>query len=260
VHLEGNSIDPAKAGAQPKQFIMSGEEFDYESLFALGCIRMITLDPSDPDNAGLIQRARACGITVAAGHTAATYEQMVEAVKAGVTVSTHTFNQMEGIHHRKPGTAGAALLLPELFAQFIPDGQHLHPAICNMICLLKGPRRAVLITDSIRATGMPDGEYELGGQPVVLKDGKVVLKDDPNTIAGSVLTMDRGVANLRDFTGLPLAQCIQMASLTPAQALGFTNCGVIAPGMRADLAVLNPDLAVQETIVGGETVYQREAV
>jgi N-acetylglucosamine-6-phosphate deacetylase len=192
---------------------------------------------------------------VAVGHSSASYEQVVEAVKLGVSQSTHTFNQMEGIHHRKPGTVGAALMLDEIYAQFIADGVHLHPAIVKMIVHLKGPDRAVLITDAIRGAGMPDGEYELGGQPITVKEGAVRLAD--GALAGSCLTMDQGVRNIAAFTGRPLAECLRMATLTPARAIGVAHRkGSIEPGKDADIVILTPDLEVAATVAMGRVVYR----
>jgi N-acetylglucosamine-6-phosphate deacetylase len=180
---------------------------------------------------------------------------MGEAVKLGINHATHTFNQMEGIHHRKPGTAGAVLLLDDIYAEFIADGVHLHPATVKMIVRLKGPDKALLITDAIRGAGMPDGDYELGGQKIVVREGAVRLAD--GTLAGSTLTMDQGVRNIRDFTGRPLNECIQMATLNPARSIGVADRkGSLEPGKDADVVILTPDLKVATTMVGGKVVHR----
>jgi len=255
VHLEGPYIDAAKKGAQPPQHVRTAGDLDYRGFFSLGNIRLVSLAPEFEENRELITFARARGVAVAVGHSSASYEQVVEAVKLGLSQSTHTFNQMEGIHHRKPGTVGAALMLDEIYAQFIADGVHLHPAIVKMIVHLKGPDRAVLITDAIRGAGMPDGEYELGGQPITVKEGAVRLAD--GALAGSCLTMDQGVRNIAAFTGRPLAECLRMATLTPARAIGVAHRkGSIEPGKDADIVILNERLNVVATIVGGEVVYR----
>ena len=255
VHLEGPYIDAAKKGAQPEQHVRTAATLDYHGFFSLGNVRLISLAPEVEDNKALIGYARSRGAAVAVGHSSASFEQVAEAVKLGVNQSTHTFNQMEGIHHRKPGTVGAALMLDDIFAQFIADGVHLHPAIVKMIVQLKGPERAVLITDAIRGAGMPDGEYELGGQPITVKDGAVRLKD--GTLAGSTLTMDQGVRNIAAFTGRPLRECIQMATWTPARSIGISNRkGSLEPGKDADLVLLTQDLQVAATLVMGKVVYR----
>ncbi len=177
VHLEGPFLDVGMKGAQPPQFIRPATAEEYRDFFALGNIRLISLAPEIDANKELITFARSRGAAVAVGHSSATYEQVLEAVSLGLNQSTHTFNQMAGLHHRKPGTAGAALLIPHIYAQFIADGIHLHPAIVDMIVRLKGADKAVAITDAICGAGMPDGDYELGGQAIVVKDGAVRLAD-----------------------------------------------------------------------------------
>lgn len=256
VHLEGPYIDVQMKGAQPPQHVRPASAEEYHQFFSLGNIRLISLAPEIEANQPLISFARRQGAAVAVGHSSATYEQMEAAVRLGLNQATHTFNQMAGIHHRAPGTAGAALLLDQVYAQFIADGVHLHPAVCDLIVRLKGPDRAVLITDAIRGAGMADGEYELGGQPIVVKDGAVRLQS--GALAGSCLSMDRAVTNVAAFTGRPLADCIRMATLTPARAIGLAHRkGSLEPGKDADVVLLTPEIEVTATIVAGKVVYRR---
>jgi N-acetylglucosamine-6-phosphate deacetylase len=255
VHLEGPCINAEMKGAQPEEHIRTAAELDYQELFSLGNIRLITLAPEIEENKPLVGYARSQGAAAVVGHSAATYEQVAEAVGFGLNHATHTFNQMGGIHHRAPGTAGAVLLLDEIYAEVISDGVHLHPATVNMVVRLKGQDRAVLITDAIRGAGMTDGEYELGGQAIVVKEGAVRLAN--GRLAGSALTMDQAVRNARDFTGLPAADCIRMATLTPARSIGLAHRkGSLEPGKDADIVILDPDLNVTTTMVGGEIVYR----
>lgn len=257
VHLEGPYIDAKMKGAQPEQHVRPARAEEYRDFFSLGNIRMISLAPEVEENRELISFARCHGAAVAVGHSSATYEQVEAAVKLGLNQSTHTFNQMAGLHHRKPGTVGAALLLDEIYAQFIADGVHLHPAVVNMIVRLKGTEKAVLITDAIRGAGMPDGDYELGGQAIVVRDGAVRLAD--GTLAGSCLTMDVGVRNIVSFTGVCACEAIAMATLTPARSIGVSDRkGSLEPGKDADLVLLDQDLRVVSTIVMGEVVYRAE--
>ncbi len=257
VHLEGPYIEAAKKGAQPAQHVRPAALAEYEEFFALGNVRLLTLAPEIEANRPLIAFARSRGASVAVGHSAASYEQVVEAIGWGLNQSTHTFNQMEGLHHRQPGTVGAALLLDDLYAQFIADGVHLHPAIVDLIVRLKGTERGVLITDAIRGAGMPDGEYELGGQPIVVKEGAVRLAD--GTLAGSCLTMDVAVRNVVSFANAYLCDAIHMATLTPARAVGVADRkGSLEPGKDADVVLLTQDLRVVRTLVGGNTVYCAE--
>lgn len=255
VHLEGPYIDRSKKGAQPEQYVRPASAEEYREFFSLGNIRAITLAPEVEENRELIGFARSRGAAAVVGHSSASYEQLAEAVKLGLNHATHTFNQMEGLHHRKPGTVGGVLMLDEIFAEFIADGVHLHPAIVNLIVRVKGPARAVAITDAIRGAGMPDGEYDLGGQKIVVKEGAVRLAD--GTLAGSCLTMDQAVRNIAAFTGRPLAECLQMATLTPARSIGVADRkGSLEPGKDADVVLLSPDLQVKATMVMGDIVYR----
>ncbi len=255
VHLEGPCLDVKKKGAQPEQHIRTAAAINYQQLFSLGNIKLITLAPEIAENNDLIAFARANGATVVVGHSSASYEDLVAAVELGVNHATHTFNQMEGLHHRKPGTVGGVLLLDQIYAEFIADGVHLHPAIVDMIVRLKGSDKAVAITDAISGAGMPDGDYELGGQKIVVKDGAVRLAD--GTLAGSALTLDRGVQNILKFTRATLAEAIQMATLTPARSIGVSDRkGSLEPGKDADLVLLDQNLNVTSTIVMGKVVYR----
>jgi N-acetylglucosamine-6-phosphate deacetylase len=255
VHLEGPYIDANKKGAQPKEHVRTASPDEYQEFFSLGNIRAITLAPEIEENKQVIPFARARGAAAVVGHSSATYEQLVEAVGRGVNHATHTFNQMEGLHHRKPGTVGAALLLADVYAEVIADGVHLHPAIVDMIARLKGPDKAVLITDAISGAGMPDGEYKLGGQKVVVKDGAVRLAD--GTLAGSCLTLDQAVRNVAKFTRRCLPECIRMATLTPARSIGVAGRkGSLETGKDADVVLLTSDLQVHTTIVMGKVAYQ----
>ncbi len=254
VHLEGPYIDADKKGAQPKEHVRAASVGDYKEFFSLGNIKLITFAPEIEENRALIGFARSRGAAAVAGHSSATYEQMEEAVALGVNHATHTFNQMQGLHHRSPGTVGAVLMLEEIYAEFIADGVHLHPAVVNMIVRLKGPDRAILITDAISGAGMPDGEYELGGQKIVVQEGAVRLAD--GTLAGSCLTMDQAVRNVREFTGRPIEECIRMATLTPARSIGVADRkGSLEPGKDGDLIILTPDLEVRATMVAGRVVF-----
>jgi len=255
VHLEGPYIEGSMKGAQPAQFVRPAEPAEYEEFFSLGNIRLISLAPEIEANKPLIAFARSRGASVAVGHSAATYEQVAEAVALGVNQSTHTFNQMAGLHHRKPGTVGAALLLDDLYAQFIADGVHLHPAVVDMIVRLKGVEKAVAITDAIRGAGMPDGEYDLGGQTIVVKEGAVRLAD--GTLAGSCLTLDAAVRNITAFADVCLCDAVRMATLTPARSIGMAHRkGSLEPGKDADIVLLTQDLHVAATIVMGKVAYR----
>ena len=164
---------------------------------------------------------------------------------------------MTGLHHRQPGTLGAVLTDDRIFAQLIADNIHVHPAAMAVLARCKGPERIVLITDAMRAAGLPPGEYDLGGQTVTVRDGQCRLAG--GTLAGSVLTMERALANFMAASGWSLAQAWPTSSRTPAASLGLAHeLGSIRPGYLADLVLLDQALEVAATIVNGEVVYRRD--
>src|SRR3712207_2579037 len=161
---------------------------------------------------------------------------------------------MVGVHHREPGTAGAALSHDEIYAQAIVDFIHLHPAIVKLLVRAKGVERTVLITDAMRAAGLPDGEYELGGQSVTVRDGAARLTEGGN-LAGSTLTLDQGLRNVIEATGLPLAEALPMATSVPAESIMLgAEAGSLKPGTYADIVLLDDAYQVQMTMVKGKVV------
>jgi N-acetylglucosamine-6-phosphate deacetylase len=186
----------------------------------------------------------------------------MENVPRGLNQCCHTFNGMSSLHHREPGAVGAVLTCDEIYAQAIVDLVHLHPAIVKLLVRAKGTERVVLITDAMRATGLADGEYDLGGQSVTVSNGRAYLTYG-NSLAGSVLTMDQGLRNLMQATGLSLAEVLPMATAVPARSIGLGHeLGLLKPGYMADLIVLKQhndgrDFRVETTIVQGNVVYQR---
>ncbi len=257
VHLEGPYISPKYPGAQPATYIRRPNLDEFRELVAAGPIRMITLAPEEPGADALIAEALRHNVKVVLGHTNATYEEAEAAISAGVSQATHTFNAMSPLHQRRPGTLGAVLSNDAIYAQVIGDNFHVHPAGVKILARCKGVGRTILITDAMRATAQPDGEYDLGGQMVTVKDGQCRLPD--GTLAGSTLTLERGLRNFVAATGLPLAAAWPISSRTPAQALGLDQeFGSIAPGYQGDLVLLDPQLQVVATIVAGRVIYLRE--
>jgi N-acetylglucosamine-6-phosphate deacetylase len=257
VHLEGPYLSPKFPGAQQASLIRPPNLGEFEALVTAGPVRMITLAPEVAGAHDLIRAAQARDITVVLGHTDATYAACQTAIELGVSQATHTYNAMRGLHHREPGTLGAVLSDDRLFAQLIADNVHVHPAAMRILARCKGVERTVLITDAIRATGLPPGEYELGGQPVTVQHGECRLAD--GTLAGSILTLDRALVNFLAASGLAVAQAWAATSRTPARSIGMDGeIGSLAPGARADLVILDEALTVVATVVGGEVVYLRE--
>lgn len=257
VHLEGPYISPQFPGAQNPAYLRPPSAEEFEELLAAGPVRLITLAPELQGADTLIAMALAAGVRVVLGHTAATYEEAVAGFDAGISQATHTFNAMTGLHHRRPGTVGAVLSDDRVYAQLIADGIHVHPAAMRILGRCKGPARTLLISDAIRAAGMPPGRYEMGRLPVIVQDGACRLED--GTLAGSVLTLDAALRNVMSATGWPLALAWPMTSLSQAQAMGVDNeVGRIRAGAYADLTLLDADAQVVATMVGGRLAYLRQ--
>lgn len=255
VHLEGPYISPSKPGAQPVRFIRPADPDEYCEFFAWDNVRLITLAPEISENKELIAYAVQQGATVAVGHSAASYDEVLAAVSLGLSHSIHTFNGMGGLHHREPGTVGAVLTCDEITAEVIADNIHIHPAVIKLLVRAKGVERTVLMTDAIRAAGMSDGTYDLGGQLVTVKES--VARIATGSLAGSTLTMDRAVRNAMAAAGLSLAEALRMASYNPALVIGMEReKGSLEPGKDADIILLDDELRVVLTMVGGKVVYQ----
>jgi N-acetylglucosamine-6-phosphate deacetylase len=253
-HLEGPFISPKRLGAQPPNTVEPTPE-RLEQVLALDVVRVVTLAPEEPGVTGAARRFAQAGTRVSIGHTVATFEQVEAAVKAirqdgGVVGFTHLYNAMGGLAGREPGIVGAIFADAEAFAELIFDMHHVHPGSFRAAVAAK-PNRVHLITDAIRATGLVEGETELGGQDVTVKNGAARLKD--GTLAGSVLTLDQALRNAV-AVGVPLEQVSRMLSAVPAAYMGLTDRGALAAGKRADLVVLSDALEMQEVFVGGNKV------
>jgi N-acetylglucosamine-6-phosphate deacetylase len=258
VHLEGPFLSPAYPGAQRAGDIREPDLAEFTELVEAGPVRMITLAPERPGAHALIREALRRGIIVVAGHTDATYEQFEAAVDVGVSQATHAYNAMSGLHHRRPGTLGAVLSDDRVYAQLIADNIHVHPAAMRILARCKSIDRTVLITDAMRAAGLSPGQYDLGGQTVTVQDGACRLED--GTLAGSVLTLETGLANFMKAAGLSIAEAWPAASRTPAASIALDNeWGSVAAGYYGDLTVLDAALEVVATVVGGAVVYLRDA-
>ncbi|MBA7672952.1 N-acetylglucosamine-6-phosphate deacetylase [subsurface metagenome] len=220
---------------------------------------MVTIAPEMPGAIDLIDYLHKQGIIVSVGHSNATYVQAQAGIQAGLSHVTHTFNAMRGLHHREPGVVGTALSSPKLTVEIIADGIHLHPVVIKILLQAKGSEKVVLITDAIRATGMSEGIYDLGGQEVTVAKGQARLKD--GTLAGSVLTMDKAVRNLVTKVGVSLMEAVQMATFNPAKRLGVEDRkGSLESGKDADIVILNKKLEVELTMIAGKVVYKREQI
>lgn len=254
-YLEGPYLNPERCGAQSTQHIRRAKREEALAFLDMGVIREVALAPEFEENHWLIEECVARGITVTAAHTAATYEQMRQAVALGLRQATHTFNAMTPLHHREPGTVGAVLSSPEIRAELIADNLHVHPAVMRILYAAKGPHGVILITDAMRGTGMPDGEYPIDERIVLVKDSAARLPD--GTLAGSTLSMERALRNLIAATGQPLEVVWPCSSLNAACALHLADRkGSIEAGKDADLVLLDAALEVRMTVAEGRIVYE----
>ena len=257
-HVEGPYLNPARCGAQDSRQIRRAGRDEALAILDTGIIRLLALAPEYPENHWLIDECARRGVTVSAAHTAATYADMQQAVALGLSQTTHTYNAMTGLHHREPGTLGAALTMDSISCELIADNVHVHPAAMNLLYRAKGPDRTLLITDAVRGAGLPEGtSYDQDGRPVVVRDGAAYLPGD--TLAGSTLTMDRALRNFIAATGAPLEVVWPTTSRTAARQLGLDGRkGSLEDGKDADLVLLDANLDVRFTVVGGQVVYERE--
>jgi N-acetylglucosamine-6-phosphate deacetylase len=252
IHLEGPFLSHKRRGVHPPENLLTPTVEIFERLWqaARGHVRMLTIAPEIAGAMEVIAEAARRKVCVSIGHSDAEMPIAQDAVKAGARHATHTFNAMRPLDHRDPGIIGEVLTDDRLSADIIVDGIHVAPAIVKLFLQAKGRERAVLITDSISATGMPDGRYQLGPIEVDVKDGKCTSN---GSLAGSVLTMDRAVRNVTQFSNWSLRDAVRAATLNPAQSVGLSGQhGVLAQGVDADFTVLNPAGEVLKTIVHGQ--------
>ena len=258
VHLEGPWLSPARRGAHDPATLRLPDPAELVALIdaAGGTVRLLTIAPELPGAEAVIAAATDRGVVVSIGHTEATWAQARAAFDAGARHLTHLGNAMPGIDRRDPGPIGAALTDERVTVEVIADGQHVHPALLALAAAA-APERLVAITDAISATGLADGAHRLGELRVTVAGGRAVLADEPGTLAGSILTMDRAVATLI-AAGIEPADAIRAATATPARVLARAGDpaprGALSPGHRADLVVLDRDWAAVATLVGGRVV------
>lgn len=250
-YMEGPFFCAKRKGAQPEQHLRCPSIGDFGAMTGdcADVIRRLALAPELPGALELIRELSSRGIQISIGHTDATYEQAMAGVQAGASSVTHMYNAMTPLGHRDPGVVGAALSSWQLTAEFIADMVHLHPAALRVMWEAKGPDHCAAITDSMMAGGMPDGEYSLGGQKVIVADGAARLED--KTLAGSVLTLRQSLKNMVSTVGVPLEDAIPMYTSTPAKLIGEDARGLLEPGMIADVAALDRDFNVRAVWVGG---------
>jgi N-acetylglucosamine-6-phosphate deacetylase len=251
IHLEGPFLSHARRGVHPSMYLQpaSAETFNQMWDAADGRVRILTIAPELEGALDLIRDVSGRGVCVSIGHSNANLAQANAGIQAGVRHATHTFNAMRRLDHRDPGLLGAILTDRGLTADMVADGVHVEPVVVDLFLRAKGIDGAVLITDGISATGMPDGTYRLGSFEVEVRDGRC---ESHGKLAGSVLTMDRAVRNVMAFANLSFQDSIRMATLNPARVLGIEHRkGVLRVGADADIAAFSPAGEVLRTIVGG---------
>ena len=256
IHLEGPFLSPQFKGAMPEHLLRQGDAglFRRYQELARGHVLYMTAAPEVPGVLPMI-REIAGEVTIASGHSAATYDEACAAIQAGAKAATHTFNAMRPFHHHEPGIIGA-VLESDIYCEAITDGLHLNPATLRLLLKVKGWDRVAAITDSIMAAGLPDGQYKLGVNDVTVKNGDARLTHG-DARAGSTLTQARSVKNLLAFTGKPLEKITGLLTKNPAALLGLSNQGSLAPGSFADITAVTREGDILSTIVRGETVYTR---
>ena len=257
VHLEGPFIAAAHKGAQPLEYVKVPDiqAFDEYNQASGGAIKIVTLAPEVDGAEALVRHLSKKGVVASIGHTGAKCADVEKAIKAGATNVTHTYNAQTALHHREIGTVGSAMLFDELNCELIADTIHVSVPAMRLLVKNKPLDKLTLITDAMRAKGLPDGESELGGQKVFVKDGEARLAD--GTLAGSVLKMNKAIQNMVEKVGVPLTQAVDYATINPAKNLGIDKeVGGIKVGKRADFTVLNERYEIIMTIRDGEVIYK----
>jgi len=258
IHLEGPYISMARRGAQPEKAIRPPSIAEMEQLIEASghYVCLVTLAPELPGALELIRFLVQQGISVSAGHSEASYAQVMAAEQAGLSRVTHLYNGMSAFDHRAPGIIGAALTSDSIYAELILDGIHVDPVAANVALRAKGIDRVVLMTDATQAAGLGDGIYvRPGNRRITVKDGAARL--DSGSLAGSVLTLDRAVRNAISLLHLLLSDAVALATRSAANSLGMgATKGTLSPGQDADIVIMGKDMEVCTTLVRGAVVYR----
>lgn len=249
INLEGPFLSEGKKGAQNGAYLQDPnlELLNRLQDAAEGMVKLVTIAPERAGALELIQGTK--DITVSVGHTVADYDIAKTAFDAGARHVTHLYNGMNSLHHRKPAVLGAAFDHPDVKVEIICDGIHIHPAVIRMTWQLYGAHRMVLVSDTLRAAGMPDGEYTLGGQDVIVRGNRATLAESPDTLAGSATNLMDCMRTAVSF-GIPLVDAVRAATYNPAQAIGMTDrIGSLEEGRDASFVLLDKETLATKAIV-----------
>ncbi|MET4696865.1 N-acetylglucosamine-6-phosphate deacetylase [Endozoicomonas lisbonensis] len=258
IYSEGIFFTDRNKGAHDSRLFLAPVRERLEAMIRASgnTLRQVALAPELPEAGAAIAFLRQQGVKVSMGHTDATYDQAMAAIKQGAGCGVHLFNGMKGLHHREPGCTGAVLTSAGVLAELIADGIHVHPAVLSLVVSIKGREQTALISDCTCAGMMPDGDYALGSMAFKVVDG--IARTREGSLAGSTLSLNTAVANMIELAGVSPLDAVHMASLTPATYLGIDKkTGSIHPGKRANIAATGKDFSVSSTWVDGHLVYQR---
>ncbi|MBP9987523.1 MAG: N-acetylglucosamine-6-phosphate deacetylase [Bacteroidales bacterium] len=256
VHLEGPFINPSEVGAQNPNYVRMPDIGMVDRLTRIFPIKKVSFAPELPCGDAFVTSLLAKGITPSAAHSAAKYNEFARCYAKGLRNLTHFCNQMSPIHHRDIGLVGAGLLHDTVYAEMICDKIHTSANMIQLAFKVKGIDHMILITDAMRAAGMPDGPYTLGGLDVIVSNGAARLASN-GALAGSILQINTALRNIVEITGLPLCDALKASSLTASYSLGLNNLGRLETGYLADIAMIDNDFNVHKTIVGGELRYEK---
>ncbi len=261
IHMEGPYLNKLFKGAMNESYLWKPNLESWNKIWeaSRGYIKIMTIAPEIPGAVKVMQAAAKEGVVLSIGHSMASYDEVENAIDNGAAHVTHIFNAMQPFHHRTPGVILGSLLHNELKIELIADTLHVHPAVMQLLLKLKGASGIILVSDSIRAGGMHEGEYEFADQKIYLKGKKAYLKD--GTLAGSTLTLNLAVKNMVEAAGAKITEAVRMASLNGLKVLGLNDRkGILAAGKDADVVVFNDKYEVEMTILKGNIVYSRNKI
>ena len=257
IHVEGPFVSKIRAGAQPEEYMISPTIEQFTNWQKMSCyrIKQITVAPEIEGGFTFLEALKNFNVIPSIGHSDATIEEVHQALSLGISQATHLYNQMRPFHHRDPGVVGGVLLEDNIKVELIVDCVHSHPQAVKLAYRTKGAKGIILITDAMRAKGLQYGEYDLGGQTVYVSEKGAHLAN--GALAGSVLTMEQAVKNMKAVTNCSLQEIVAMSSTNAAEQLQLPMKGRIKEGFDADFVLLDQQLNVQKTICRGKVVFEK---